>query len=539
MLQLKYIPFFLLQLFVSTQLYSQIINSSNLPIVVINTSGNNIPDEPKIDAAMGIIYNGDGNDNNVNDPFNYYDGAIGIETRGNSTQDFDKKTYSLELRTAANQDTSINLFEMGAEEDWILHAMVIDKSQIRIPMSFYFAQQMGHYASEWKYIELIVNDDYQGLYILAEKIKRDDDRVDIAKLDADDLAGDSLTGGYILRIDWLEDFEDEDGFTSNYDSQGDIPMTFQWYYPKASKIKWEQAAYIENWMADFEEALFSNDYTNSQGLRYTDYINLNSFTDFLLINELSKNSDGYKLSSYVHKDKDSKGGKLNAGPIWDFDQSYGVSVVCSCSDYEGWTYLQNQDGCEDLESMPMWWQTMMQDTVFQNRLKCRWEEFRSDFLHTDSINTWIDNHINLIAGAIERNFTLWDDHIGEYIWAEPDPVPESYPEEIVYLKNWMTERVDWIDSNLPGDCEGDILDQVEEINFDDTVRVYPNPSLSQITIETNFTQPVPFNVFSKLGIKVMDGILNSNKQQINLSNLPIGLFILKVNNQTFKILKTE
>ena len=108
-------------------------------------------------------------------------------------------------------------------------------------------------------------------------------------------------------MDWLDDPQ---GFESNYNSQGGNPMFYQWYYPKANKIKPQQAAYIENWMDEFEEALFANNYTNSLGNRYSDYINLNSFTDFLLINEFSKNSDGYKLSSYVHKDADSKGGNM-------------------------------------------------------------------------------------------------------------------------------------------------------------------------------------------------------------------------------------
>jgi len=161
-------------------------------------------DEPKIESSMGIIYNGPGVINNINDSLNHYNGNIGIETRGNSTQGFDKKTYSIELRDMLNQDTSVNLLGMGKEEDWILHAMVIDKSQVRIPMSSYFFQRMGHYAYKWRYVELIINNEYRGLYILTEKIKRDDDRVDISKLDDDDLLGDSVTGGYILRIDWLD-----------------------------------------------------------------------------------------------------------------------------------------------------------------------------------------------------------------------------------------------------------------------------------------------------------------------------------------------
>ena len=168
--------FFFLFLFCLTYQYSFAqFTSSNLPIISIDADNEDIPDEPKINGTMGIIYDVNGGINSITDPFNHYNGNIGIETRGNSTQGFDKKTYSLELRTATNQDTSVNLFDMGGEEDWILHAMVIDKSQLRIPMSFYLAQQMGQYASEWKYVELIFNGDYRGIYILVEKIKREDD----------------------------------------------------------------------------------------------------------------------------------------------------------------------------------------------------------------------------------------------------------------------------------------------------------------------------------------------------------------------------
>ncbi|MEO0726351.1 MAG: CotH kinase family protein [Bacteroidota bacterium] len=528
---------FSLSLLLATQLSAQILTSTNLPIIVVNTDDEEIPDEPKIDGTMSIIFNGEGITNNVNDPFNYYDGRIGIETRGNSTQGFDKKTYSLELRDADNEDLSVNLFGMGAEEDWILHAMVIDKSQLRIPMSFYFFQQMGHYAAKWRYVELIVNDEYRGLYILTERIKRDDDRVDIAKLDEDDLSGDAVTGGYILRIDWLEDFDDDDGFESAYDSQGGIPMTFQWYYPKADNIQAEQAQYIENWMNDFEDAVFSPDYTNEQGLRYSDYINLNSFVDFLLINEFTKNSDGYKLSSYIHKDRDSDGGKLAAGPIWDFDQTYGVSTVCSSNDFTGWTYLQNQDGCEDLESMPMWWQSMMQDTLFQNRLQCRWIQFRNSFLRADNINSWIDTHVDLIAGAIDRNFTLWDDFIGEPIWIEPEPIPQSYPEEIQVLKSWITNRLNWMDNNLPGNCT-DIV-STSDINSLNTISVYPNPGHSLITIESNITSPVDFELYSLVGIRIMEGTINSNRHEVDISQLPDNVYLLRVGEQVLKVVKTQ
>ena len=118
-------------------LSSQILTESNLPIIIINTDDVEIPDEPRIPATMGIIDNDLDQTNYIWDDFNHYDGHIGIETRGNSTQGFEKKTYRIELWDEDENDISESLLGMPEEEDWILHAMVIDKTQLRIPMSFY------------------------------------------------------------------------------------------------------------------------------------------------------------------------------------------------------------------------------------------------------------------------------------------------------------------------------------------------------------------------------------------------------------------
>ncbi|MEL6592553.1 MAG: CotH kinase family protein [Bacteroidota bacterium] len=485
------------------------MSESNLPIIIVKTTQSEIPDEPKIDASLEIIYNGPGNLNQPSDPPNHYNGPIGIETRGNSTQDFDKKTYSLELRDAAGKDKSASLLGMGKEEDWILHAMVIDKSQLRIPFSFYLWQQMGHYASNWRYVELILNNEYRGLYILTERIKRDNDRVDIAKLDEEDISGDALTGGYILRIDWLEELQ---GFESQYQSQAGQPMFFQWYYPRAERIQAEQARYIEDWMANFENALFAEDYHNDRGERYSDLIYLTSFADFLLINELSKNADGYKLSSYVHKDRDSRGGLLVAGPIWDFDQTYSISTVCSNDDPTGWTYRQEQNGCEDLESMPLWWQRMVADSLFRNLLTQRWASFRTGFLHQDSIYQWLDTQRMQIAPAIERNFDRWDEMIGHHIWFEPEPLPETYSEEITQLKSWIAKRLEWMDNNLP----------IISGNKADFFRLYPNPTTGLITLESKGEVETTVYDLSSRPISHYRG------NQIDLSSFPPGAYVLQI-----------
>ena len=507
----------------------QNLTQSELPIVVINTwQSQDIPDEPKVLATMGIIDGGEGVINQITDPFTEYNGNIGIETRGNSTQNFLKKTYSIELWDENFDDQSVNLFGMGGEEDWILHAMVIDKTQLRIPLSFYLWERMGNYAVERKYVEVLLNGEYRGLYSFMERLKRDDDRIDIAKLDEDDLDGDSLTGGYILRIDWTYDVEDDELFFSEFESQSGDQMAYQYYYPKADVILPAQRSYIKGFMDDFEEAVFSEDYQNSQNIRYSEYIDIESFVDFVLINEFTKNSDGYKLSSYLQKDRDDNDPRLKAGPIWDFDQTYGLSTVCSSNIIEGWTYLQNQDDCGDLESMPLWWQSMMEDTVFTNLLDCRWRQYRENFLHQDSIFAWIDDQVEFLQNPIDRNFERWD-FIGEQIWIEPENFPDSYEGEIQYLKNWIAARLNWLDSNIQGNCESSALKAVfNQVQI--PLIIYPNPSSGIFHFHHLNHADINIKVFNSLGQMVKE-ISGHNINSIDLSIFPSGIYMLNIENQ--------
>ena len=164
---------------------------------------------------MGIIDNGFGNINSVNDAFNDYNGKISIEYRGSSSQSFPKKPYALETQDSIGNNNNVSLLGMPVENDWILYAPYTDKSLMRNFLTFDLGRKMRNYSPRTVYCELVVNGDYKGIYILMEKIKRDNDRVDIAKLDSNDVAGDSLTGGYIIKVDkytgtggldWLSDF---------------------------------------------------------------------------------------------------------------------------------------------------------------------------------------------------------------------------------------------------------------------------------------------------------------------------------------------
>ena len=420
-----------------------IFTTSNLPIVVINTNSQTIMDDPRIVCDMGIIDNGFGNINSTSDPFNDYNGKISIEYRGSSSQSFPKKPYALETQDSLGNNNNVSLLGMPVENDWILYAPYSDKALMRNFLTFDLGRKMGHYAPRTVYCELVINGDYKGVYILMEKIKRDNDRVDIAKLDTDDLAGDSLTGGYIIKVDkytgtggvdWLSDFPNMSGGS----------LYIQYHYPEATVLQPQQLNYIEQYVDSFEYALNGPNFTDTS-IGYAKYIDVNSFVDFYIINELSKNIDGYRLSTYMHKDKQSKGGKLTMGPFWDFNLAFGNADYCSGGITSGW---EVNGGCGD--NNPFWFERLLDDTLYQNKLKCRWEYLRERSFHQDSLFNFIDSIALYLDGAQQRNFQQWPT-LGTYVWPNYY-VGSSYPDELNFFKTWIGDRLVWLDNNILGNC---------------------------------------------------------------------------------------
>ncbi|NBP30506.1 MAG: spore coat protein CotH, partial [Flavobacteriia bacterium] len=191
---------FLLPIFVHSQVN---LTSSNLPIVkIVVPAGQQINDNTRIVCDMGVIDNPN-NINLINDPLNNYNGKISIEIRGSTSQQYPKKSYGFETQTTLGTNNNVSLMGLPVENDWILNGPYPDKTLLRDAMTYELSRKMGHYASRFRFCELLINNQYLGVYLLLERIKRDNDRVNIARLDQDDLAGDSLTGGYIVKVDKL------------------------------------------------------------------------------------------------------------------------------------------------------------------------------------------------------------------------------------------------------------------------------------------------------------------------------------------------
>lgn len=484
----------------------QNFTSSNLPIVIINTNGQVIVDEPKIPADMGIIYNGPGIRNNVNDPFNNYSGKVGIEIRGQSSQMFPMKSYSVDLWDASGNSINRSILGMPSESDWVLYAPYTDKTLMRNFLAYTISREMGRWAARCHFVEVVINGDYKGIYVLMEKIKRNSNRVNITKINPIDISGDVLTGGYIFSLD-----KEPDGWFSTYPIPYSLNNAYRRYtyvYPKLENIVQPQKDYIKSYVDSFEHALAGPDYQDPvKGVRK--FADLPSFIDFFIVNEVSRNVDGYRLSSFFYKDRNSKNGKIFAGPVWDYDLAFRNANYCSGSNVTGWAYQFNNVCPGDGAGLvPFWWEKFQTDSAFKSSLRCRWKQVRQTSLSDQRINFLIDSVNNLVSEAQQRHFQRWQ-ILGKYVWPNPDPIPNSYAGEISTLKAWTIARLKWIDESIPnsGACFDYPPDEVKSV----LINVFPNPVEKNITVrvQSRFNQFLTVNVFDAMGRNVF-------KQQYSL-----------------------
>jgi len=511
--------------------------SSNLPIVLINTNGQIIPGDHKITADMGIIYNGEGIRNYLTDPFNNYEGKIGIELRGSTSLNYPKKQYGFETRDSAGNNNNVSLLGFPAENDWILNAPYADKSLIRNALVYKLANESGRYASRSKFCELVLNGEYMGVYILFEKIKRDANRVNIKKLEPPDTTGDALTGGYIIKVD-KKDGENVGGWYSNYlpFSQSEKKIFYQYHYPKPDEIVEQQKQYIQNYILNFETRMKGTNIADTSD-GYPSYIDTDSFVDYLLINEICKNIDAYRLSMFMHKDRESRNGKLVMGPVWDYNLAFGNVNYYLGYQIQGWdieyiTNFNNLAGWENFYA-PFWWKTLFEETYFRNKIYARWQELKNSTYSINNIHSIIDSLITMLDEAQIRNFERWP-ILGVYI--EPNYyVGQSYQDEINYLKNWIAARIEWLDQNMVGSTSN--MNQNSEIipDFFELYQNYPNPFNAFTTIKFQLPQRefVIIDIFDMLGNQLVtlqrkEKPAGYYEVNFNAADLPSGVYIYRI-----------
>jgi spore coat protein CotH len=430
-------------------LFAQVdLTSSNLPIISFHTHGLTISDEPKIVVDMGIIDHGPGRTNRRDQPPDHYFGKVGIELRGSTSQAiYPKKAYSLETRDSSGKDLKVSLLGMPPESDWNLISPLNDKTLIRDALAHHYASLVLPWSPRTRFVEVLLDDQYQGVYLFLESIKRDRNRVDINKLKPDEITGDTLTGGYLLRIDksgpppgtvggdWVSAYPPVDGAHQQ--------TWFQYRNPKADDIHPDQAAYIQQYIRDFEDMLRSDDFAD----RYLDWIDLDSWVDYLLVQELCKNTDGYRLSAYFYKKRDSDGGKISMGPVWDFNIAFGLGSYCDGELSRSWAKDFNRKCSDNPNLIHFWWERLWNEPKFRQRIAERWQEHRASVWSDEKLFGVIDSLTTLLKEPQQRNFQRWP-VLGEYVWPNYY-IGKTFQEEMDYLRTWFTNRLKWLDSEIP------------------------------------------------------------------------------------------
>ena len=489
--------------------------SSNLPIFIINTHNQTIISEPKITAVLGVIDNGEGNLNYLSDTYNGYNGIIGIEIRGSSSQDYPKKSYGFETRLGDGSNNNVSLLGLPPENDWVLYAPYCDKSLMRNVLAFYIGRQTGDYSPRTRWCELIIDNDYKGLYVLMEKIKRDSNRVDICKLKETDTSGVDLTGGYIFSTEREEEGE---GWLSPYNNK---PF-YRYRYPDYEDILPEQKNYLKNHITQFEELV-----NNSSSFEdYSDFIDIPSFVNYWIVTEIFKHIDNYKFSFFMYKTRDDKGGKIHFGPLWDLNLAFGNFDFAQNPSPEGWSYIW----AKYPPLRPTWIYDISMEAEIHKQINTRWTELRRNKLSTNTLLNFIDDQAAIIEDAQTRNFTRWP-ILGTYICPNYF-VGQNYDEELNYLKTWLTNRMEWLDNNMENYCNPTAISEENMPNECILYQNYPNPFNPSTTLHYNLEQDayVNLSIYDTRGRHVKT--LIQNKKEVGHHNcnwdaghLPSGIYI--------------
>jgi CotH kinase protein len=524
--------------FVQAQVFAQSLSISNLPILQINTQGATIVDEPKILAKFSLYDRKDGQLNQLIDKpaFSFW---AGIEYRGSSSQGdwyflpgLVKKPYGFEIWTdsLAMQSTKLSLVQLPAESDWVLNASYNDRTFLRDVLAQHLSGLMGLKNSKIRYVEVVLNDAYQGIYILMEKIKQGGNRLDIADLTSIDNAGDDVTGGYLVKIDKTTGATSR-GWNSAYISgKGSNKGYFQIEYPKKENITSQQFNYIKNYVDSFEKSL-QEENPLKVSTTYRSMMDMPSFVNYFILNELSRNVDGYRLSTYFYKDKDSKGGKLTMGPAWDYNLSFGNADYYDGYLPQGWVYnkLELTEGTPDYFQTPFWWGKLMKDSVFVNSVKRRWSSLRKTSLSPQTIFKFMDSTTVALKEPMQRNFGRFPLY-GKKVWPNYF-VGQNANDELFWMQNWISARINWLDAAIAKLDATIVLGQEEE----PAIRAFPNPAGQMINLEFPLQEEVNLRLelFDLLGRVVLSRPLGHHNKgpviiPLDISPLVPGRYVITI-----------
>lgn len=422
--------------------------TSNLPLIVIDTGDQKpqrgvvwdsekdyyVPtgEDPYAYGEIYIVNNPDGV-NQIGDHAELHS-LCKVKLRGNSSGNYDKKQYLLKLIDEDEKSEKKNILGMGSDNEWILNVSFIDKSLLRNYLAFVTAGEIMPYTPDVRFCEVVWKDKfgyrYEGVYLMMESIKVGKHRVDLPQYSEN-----SHITPALLRRDrynenglMLDNYATQNGFTSGY---LDIE------YPNKEDITEKGVQNITEQVNRFEQALYADSW--DEFVKYRDYIDMQSFVDYFILNEFFLNYDAGYNSTYIYM---NYSGKLTMGPIWDFDQAMDNNATDTADLYT-----------TAFHSAP-WFDQMLQDTAFTNALIERYAELRKSILSDESIEAFVYQTIEYLGDAVKRDWARWGYYYihGNYLKSDFSVKKErntkNYQEEVEKILNVLSIHGGWLDEHM-------------------------------------------------------------------------------------------
>ena len=368
-----------------------------------------IPDAKKTPARMVVR----------DDGRTVYRGRIGIERRGQSSQRFPKKSWSIELRDREGDNRDVPLLGMPADDDWVLYASYNDKTLMRNALAYQTARRLGRYASRTRFVEVRLNGRYHGVYVLMEKLKLGKDRLDLpepAQLMEWTFSYQAKRKGRYFRLPVSEYF-----------------LLFE--DPERGDLGNKRRSQVRGSLGAAERALYGRGF-RKRATGWRRHIDEAAAVDYLLLNELFKNQDAFHASTYLAQ---GARGRWQLGPVWDFDISMGNS------DYGPSRFLGGSMVAERA-----WAERLYRDRALVAALASRWRELRGDGLRSELLRS-VGRHARRLTrtGAAARNFRRWP-VLGVRIWPNPPAAVRrsTYASEVAALRRWLEARIAWMDTHV-------------------------------------------------------------------------------------------
>lgn len=401
------------------------LTTSELPILKVESRTPNIPDEPKVRGLLHIDYP------EKSDHLDVMNLELAIEVRGTTSQAMSKKSFSINIGDHKDLETILG---MPSAKKWVLYGPYMDRTLLRNAFMYSTSQKMGHYSTRFNFCELVINGAYQGIYMLCERIEFRKHRLTgnpIDRKDADSLATD---GDFLLQIDR--------GTSNTWSSKTGQEFNggqheYEFSDPKADKLSDLQQDYVKAFLYEFETAIIG-EAKNPDSKQYENYLNPSLFYDYIILNELSKNIDAYRLSTFLIKRGPTAGGKIEPGPVWDYNFSLGLPTLGEGYKTDGFIYNNTFD------LTPYWWTVLMENNHFSSGLKKRYAELRQTVLHRDTLYREWQTLQEMVEPALDRNFTKWSAFGKADFWPNHNTA-YNYQESCDYLNNWLTSRIAWLD----------------------------------------------------------------------------------------------